>query len=180
MKKHITFMAFIVLFFALQGFLTLDTVLVTGWSTVWKIDTKSIGKITFMEPQKINPLIPPQPHGLKFHLTKDDFLPVEKVYKTFKIRLTTYNGTLLKDITELKYWTFTKDVVNKNVPFVVLQFEYTSLNPYVKGKKKFKLIYVPPHMKIIPNKWQEWDLRKGVWALYNDVDPPSEYNTLLS
>lgn len=209
MKKQTTFMIFfITIVFATLGFSLIDMVKVTNLSMGnWKFDNPVTQmRITFCDPIGIrNPIHDPSnlvPHGLKFHLTPDDYINTENnadIYKNYKIRLSSYENTLLKDITELRYSTFTKNN-NGLVPFVVLQIEYREFKDIPGGYKpgigtkperipeayKVKLVYEPRLQDVInnrgakifpikPNKWQQWDLLHGKWWLNTDDgrDPSS-------
>lgn len=197
MKKQTTFLIFFVtLFFAAIGFLPIDMVKVTNLQMgSWKFnDSRSEMRITFSDPiigtrdPRHNPVN--VPHGLKFHVTPDDYIDTDN-YKNIKIRLSGYENKLLKDITELRYSTFTKNN-NGLVPFVVLQIECKEFRylPVAQSDGKTKVVRIPVFYKvklvyeprlqdvtskqgakifpIEPNKWQQWDLLHGKWWLNTD------------
>lgn len=82
--------------------------------------------------------------------------------RRIRLRRGGYSGTLLKDLTELKYSTY---VVNNAPTIMVLQVDVTN-----DDAKDFNIFFEPrPHFQgagyspVILNTWQQWDALQGIW-----------------
>lgn len=82
--------------------------------------------------------------------------------RRIRLRRGGYSGTLLKDLTELKYSTY---VVNNAPTIMVLQVDVTG-----DDAKDFNIFFEPRPVSqgngyppVILNTWQQWDALAGIW-----------------
>jgi hypothetical protein len=83
--------------------------------------------------------------------------------RRIRLRRGGYSGTLLSDLTELKYSTY---VVNNAPTIMVLQIDVTG-----DDAKDFNIYFEPTRFSqgssyppVILNTWQQWDALQGIWA----------------
>lgn len=82
--------------------------------------------------------------------------------RRIRLRRGGYSGTLLKDLTELKYSTY---VVNNAPTIMVLQVDVTGddakdFNIFFEPRPALQGAGYPP---IVLNTWQQWDALQGIW-----------------
>jgi len=82
--------------------------------------------------------------------------------RRIRLRRAGYSGTLLSDLTELKYSTY---VVHNAPTIMVLQVDVNG-----DEEKDFNIYYDPQensqgdyYIPIVLNTWQQWDALKGLW-----------------
>jgi len=82
--------------------------------------------------------------------------------RRIRLRRGGYSGTLLADITELKYSTY---VVNNAPTIMVLQIDVNG-----DGEKDFNIFFSPTlrwqgsgYPPVVLNTWQQWDALQGLW-----------------
>jgi hypothetical protein len=100
--------------------------------------------------------------------------------RRIRLRRGGYSGTLLADITELKYSTY---VVHNCPAIMVLQIDVNG-----DDAKDFNIFYEPrPYLQpagfppLVLNTWQQWDpLQQGVWHIEAPVVPlPTDLNDFV-
>lgn len=82
--------------------------------------------------------------------------------RRIRLRRGGYSGTLLADLTELKYSTY---VVNNAPTIMVLQVDVTGddtkdFNIFFEPRPALQGAGFPP---VILNSWQQWDALQGIW-----------------
>ena len=82
--------------------------------------------------------------------------------RRIRLRRGGYSGTLLSDLTELKYSTY---VVNNAPTIMVLQVDVTNddvkdFNIFFEPRPQSQGAGYPP---VVLNKWQQWDALQGIW-----------------
>ncbi len=82
--------------------------------------------------------------------------------RRIRLRRGGYSGTLLSDLTELKYSTY---VVNNAPTIMVLQVDVTGddakdFNIFFEPRPSFQGAEYPP---LILNTWQQWNALQGIW-----------------
>ncbi len=82
--------------------------------------------------------------------------------RRIRLRRGGYSGTLLADLTELKYSTY---VVNKSPAIMVLQVDVTGddakdFNIFFEPRPELQGVGYPP---VTLNSWQQWDALQGIW-----------------
>jgi len=90
---------------------------------------------------------------------------VDPTLRRIRLRKAGYSGTLLDDLTELKYSTY---VVQKAPTILVLQVDFNG-----DGTRDYNIYYDPQPIAqpsgftpIVLNTWQQWDaLNEGVWHI---------------
>lgn len=92
--------------------------------------------------------------------------------RRIRLRRAGYSGTLLADLTELKFSTY---VVNNAPVTLVLQIDVTNddqndFNIWFEPRQPFAGPNIPP---FVLNKWQQWNTLDGIWhselAIINGV-----------
>jgi hypothetical protein len=84
--------------------------------------------------------------------------------QTDRVRFRTNNldNTFLKDITELKYWTYVTFTKNNNAPILTLQIDIDGITGI-----DYNINFVPKTSGEVKLEWQPWDALNGVWSFYD-------------
>jgi hypothetical protein len=145
--------------------------------------TAAGGSVTF----EAGPAVPPIGNGsvCLFTGTEGD--------QGAEMRLSTFDGTLLRDLTDLRYWTYDQINNGQQWPYIILQIDLTN-----EGNVDDLLFFEPgfqtpatgnpslPDQGLpVLNTWQDWNaLAGGWWSLNalggltpgNSVGPIFQYN----